>query len=407
LNLSLFIAKRYFFSKKKKNFINIISFISMLAVAVGTMALVIVLAVFNGLEDLIRSLHKSFDAELMIKPSKGKSFELTDSLMQKINTTPGVAIITEVIEDNAYVSYNEAQMVIRLKGVSDNFTERHRMEPNIVQGSFKLKEGSVNYAVLGRGVQWALSAINLNAKYPLKFYYTRRLKSSSLNPMQSVNKAMAMPAGVFSIEKQYDTRYVFVPIRLAQELLEYENRRTSLELGVSKGYTISEVQSELKNVLGNDFEVLNEEEQHASLLKAIKIEKLFVFITLSFIIAISSFNIFFSLTMLAIEKKRDIAVLGAMGASRALIRKIFMMEGGVIAFTGAIAGLVLGLIVCLLQMQFGFISMGMETAVMQSYPVKIIWSDLVLITLAILLITFLASFRPAVIASKVSIHEQL
>ena len=407
MNLPLFIARKYFLTRKKRNFINIISIISMGAVAVGTMALVIVLSVFNGLEDLIRSLHNFFDPELKITATTGKSFEVDPDLISRIYEVEGVAVVTEVVEDNAYVRYRNAEMVVKIKGVQDNFIENQRIDQRIVQGELKLYEDGVPYALIGRGVQYSLSITKLDNQYAMQLYYPRRGRVSSLDPSRLTNQKLIFPSGVFAIEKQYDLNYIFVPLEFAVELLEYGNRRSSLDIKMKDGYSIAQVQQKLKARLGDGFRVLNSDEQHSSLLKAIKIEKFFVYLTFSFILAIASFNIFFSLTMLAIDKKKDIAILFALGASQAMVRWIFLTEGAIISLTGAVIGLITGLFVCVVQQEFGIISMGMQTAVLEAYPVSMKFADFIYTGLAIIVITLVASYRPASIASRVELRSHL
>ena len=407
MHLPLFIARRYFLSKKKKNFINVISVISMFGVAVGTMSLVIVLSVFNGLEDLIRQLNSSFDPELKVEPARGKSFELKPDFLEGIRAVDGVEIVTQVVEDNAYAKYRNDEMVVKLKGVEKNFTDHHRMDKNIVQGRFVLEENGIPYAVIARGVQTALSINRLDNMYTLQLFYPRRGKTSGLNPTNLTNNKVILPAGVYAIEKQYDMNYVFVPLDFAVSLLEYGNRRTSLEIKVKDGYSISSVKEKIKEFVGDKFKVLTSEELHADFFKVLKIEKLFVFLIFSFILAIASFNIFFSLTMLAIDKKKDIAVLTSMGADKKLIKSIFIAEGGIISLLGAFAGLFIGLVILLIQQHFGIISMGMQTAVVDAYPVKIQAPDFIYTGLSIILITLAASYRPAVLASKTTIQGNI
>ena len=213
--------------------------ISMGAVAMGTMALVIVLSVFNGLEDLIRSLHNYFDPELKITATVGKSFIVSDSLIQKVENTPGVQIVTQIAEDNAYVKYRNSQMVVTLKGVEDNFIEHHRIDNRIVQGELRLKDEGVNYALIGRGVQYALSIPKMTNMYLLQFSYPRRGRASGLDQAKLTNQRSILPSGVFAIEKQYDLNYVFVPLDFAVDLFEYGDRRTSLEIKVAKDFSIS------------------------------------------------------------------------------------------------------------------------------------------------------------------------
>lgn len=369
-------------------------------VAVGTMALVIVLSVFNGLEELIRELNQNFDPELKVEAIKGKSFELTDELLDEIKNTEGVEIVTQVVEDNAYVKYRNDEMVVKLKGVETNFIDHHRMDRNIVQGKLQLEDDGVQYAVIARGVQNALSINRLSNMYPLTFAYPKRGRTSGLNVANLVNRKIILPAGVYAIEKQYDMNYVFVPLDFALGLFEYGNRRTSIEIKVQEGIEIETVQQSLLHKIGSDFKVLTSEEIHSEFFNVLKIEKLFVFIIFSFILAIASFNIFFSLTMLAIDKRKDIAILTSMGANKGLIKSIFLTEGAIISLSGASLGLFLGLVICFLQQQFGIVSMGMDTAVIDAYPVKMQWPDFLYTGLSIIVITIVSSYRPAIIASK-------
>jgi lipoprotein-releasing system permease protein len=407
VNLPLFIARKYFLSKKKQNFINIISMLSMLGVAVGTMALVIVLSVFNGLEELIRGLNQNFDPELKIEATKGKSFQLSSEMLESIKATPGVEILTQVVEDNAYVKYKNDEMVVKLKGVEGNFIDHHRMDRNITQGRLVLEEDGVYYAILARGVQNALSINRLNNMYALTFYYPKRQRTSGLNAANLTNQKVILPGGVYAIEKQYDMNYVIVPLDFAVSLFDYGDRRTSLEIKVGENHTITNVKKRLSSLMGNDFKVRTSEDIHAEFFNILKIEKFFVFIILSFILAIASFNIFFSLTMLAIDKQKDIAILSAMGAGKKLIKSIFLTEGAIISLTGAISGLFLGMVICMIQQQSGIISMGMESAVVDAYPVKMQFPDFIYTGLSIIIITMLSSYRPAVIASRVKTQRNL
>ena len=407
MNLSFFIARRYFRSRKKKTFINIISIISVLVVAVGTAALIIVLSVFNGLEGLIRSLYSTFDAELRIVAEKGKTFELTPELLEIVRGVEGVSSITEVAEDNALVRYQDAEKVVKIKGVSDEFLEQQRLGPAIAQGELKLKNNQVPLAILGAGVRNELSVSIENDFYMLRVYYPRNVRPGTLDPSQYYIQQNIRPTAVFSIEKQYDDNYIFVPLDFAVKLFDYGNRRSALEIETAPKVSISTVQERLRKALPPGFLVQNSDEQHSSLLKAIKIEKLFVYIAFTFILAVASFNIFFALTMLAIDKKKDIAILFSMGATSRLIFRIFLAEGSIIAFTGAIFGLILGVGIVLIQEYFGLVGMGMQTSVESAYPVELLWTDILFTTLSIILITFLASFRPASIASKTLIPQNI
>jgi lipoprotein-releasing system permease protein len=401
LNLPFFIARRYLFSKRKKNFINIISILSMVGVAFITAALIIVLSVFNGLGGLLRSLNNSFDPEIKIQATGKKSFELTEDLLKKVKSVKGVEIVTEVIEDHAYVTYRESNQVVRLKGVSDNFIEQHRIpEENIVEGKLALRSGDVNYAIIGRGVQYTLSVAIGENLFPLQVIYPKKEKAAGLDPTKLLNRKSIMPGGVFSIVQNFDENFILVPLEFASDLMGYENKRTSLEIKTDGTTNLDRVESELQKALGESFLVLNPEEQHEDLYRLLKIEKLFAFFALTLLLIIGSINIFFSLMMLAIDKKKDITILSSMGATPSLIRNIFLTEGALIAALGAVSGLALGGVLCWIQMEFGLISMGMESAVSPGYPVDVNLVDFVATLFVVSIVTFLISIRPANLAAR-------
>ncbi len=380
----------------------------MIGVAVGTMALVIVMSVFNGLEDLIRGIFASFDAELKIEAAQGKSFMTNEEWLESIKNLEGVAILTEIIEDNALFDYNGNQMIGRLKGVSANFLDQERFSNGYFWGDTTLGTELNPAAILGRGVGFFLSVNLDDVNVPLKIYYPKAPRSAAtIDPSQFYESAVLDPVAYFSIDRQFDDEYVIAPLFFVRDLLKYGDKRTSLEVKVAKGHSIAEVHKRLKSHLGEDFLVKNADEQHAGLIRTVQMEKLFVFLTLTFILAIASFNIFFSLSMLAIEKKKDIAVLKAMGATEKLIRRIFLKQGALIALSGAVIGLALGYLLCWLQLTFGLVSLGISSAVVDAYPVKIIWSDLLWISIAMIGITFLASSRPAWIAAQVDTVKEI
>jgi lipoprotein-releasing system permease protein len=277
----------------------------------------------------------------------------------------------------------------------------------ITEGEFVLHKDSVDYAIIGRGVQYKLSIPIDKGIFALQLWYPKTKNSLSLDPTKVFKRESIMAGAVFAIEKQYDDNYIFVPLAFTQSLLNYGNKRTSLEVKAKENFKIKQVQKNLKAALGPEFKIQNSDEQHASLLRAVKIEKLFMHITISFILAIASMNIFFSLSMLAIEKKKDVAILFSMGASQNFIKKIFLAEGMIIAFSGAISGLIIGLVICIAQQRFGLVSMGMETSIVDAYPVKMEAGDFISTGITIFLITMLISYRPAAKASRINIKESL
>lgn len=399
MSLPFFIARRYFLSRRKKNFINIISWLSMVGLCFSTAALIIVLSVFNGLEVLLRSLYTSFDPELKIEAVQGKTFEVTPAMLKSIQSIEGVKIVTEVIEDYAYVRYGDAAMAVTLKGVSENFVDQHRLDDHITEGTLALRQDSIPLAIMGKGVRYTLSAEVSNDMRALQIFYIKNMKPGRVDPASIYAQKSIRPGSVFSIEKNYDENYIFVPLRFAQELFETGTRRSALEVQTNKR-DIKAVQADLKTKLGNTFSVLTNEEQHKDLYRLLKIEKLFTFLSLSLLVLVGSINIFFSLMMLAIDKKKDISILTAMGASPSVIRRIFLTEGAMISFLGAGAGLLLGAILCLLQEHVGLVGMGMENAIVSDYPVKMKGTDFIMISTVVIAITWLISFRPSALAAR-------
>lgn len=379
----------------------------MIGVALGTTALVVALSVFNGLQDLVRSVYNSFDPELKISAAAGKSFIMTEEILQTIQDNEAVKAYSEVIEDNALIMYRDQQVVARIKGVSNSYLELNRLDTFLLRGEARLQEGELNYAILGSGVAYELALMLDSDYYGMQLVYPKKLRPGVPVTRNSIRKKSIVPAGIFGIEQEYNESYVFVPLEFARDLMDYGDRRTAIEVFLHDKDDIPSVKESLAEALGPDFDVLDSDEQHSGLLKAIKIEKLFVFITLSFITAIAAFNVFFTLSMLAIEKKKDVSVLYAMGATDSVIRKVFLKQGAIITFTGCITGLVLGLSLALVQQEYGFIGMGMQTAIVQAYPVKIQPLDFLLVGASISLIALLTSYRPAIIASRVDITRHL
>ena len=410
MNVPLLIARRYFRSKNKRNIITIISNISMIGVAVGTAALIIVLSVFNGLEDLVRTLYGKSDPNLVISATKGKAFPVDRTFLMGLENTPGVALLTEVIEDNALLQYHDRQMVVKMRGLSDNYFGQSQIDANIREGDHRLRRDSLELALVGAGVQHELGITLNNRLAPMRLLYPRNTpgkKSLSIDPSKAFNEENLIAGGVFLIEQHIDDSYIFVPLTFAQRLLGYGTRRTALYVKVGQSFEIEKVKEQLRKQLGPGFKVQDSDEQHVSLFKAIKVEKLFVFITFTLILLIASLNIFFSLSMLVIDKKKDISVLLAVGASQKAVRRTFLYVGAIVALVGATVGLVVGVGLCWLQQRFGFVSMGMATSVVDAYPVKIQASDLIFTCLSIIFITLAVSIRPALNASHLDLRENL
>jgi lipoprotein-releasing system permease protein len=400
VSLPFFIARRYFLSRRKKNFINIISLLSMAGVAFSTAALVIVLSVFNGLEGLLRSLYTSFDPQLKIEAVRAKTFEATPELISSIKRIDGVAIVTEVIEDYAYVKYRDAEMAAIIRGVSENFIDQRRLDNHIVNGKLQLRDGDVGFAIVGAGVQSTLSVAVEDDSHAMQVYYIKNAPTTSLDLSRVYSRKSIRPGGVFSIEKNYDENYIFLPLDFAVELLDYGNKRTFLEVKCNGENDVENVKRAIASTLGASFRVLTNEEQHKDLYRLLNMEKLFTFLALSMLILVGSINIFFSLMMLAIDKKKDVSILFALGAHPRLIRSIFLFEGGIISFLGAGIGLAAGGLICWLQDRLGLVGMGMENAIVAAYPVEMRGSDFLYIAAVVVVITLVISFYPAVLAAR-------
>lgn len=410
MRFSLFVAWRYFLSTKKARFINFISGLAVLGVALGTMALIIILSVFNGLEDLLRGLHSTINPELKIEKIEGKSFEVSESFIKELQNIEGVALVTRTIEDNVFLIYNNVQTVAKLKGVGENYAANTKMKKAIYDGEFLLQKGRGNYAVLGIGLAHMLRINIADPFTTIECWYPKRKKKisfGSLDASSSINQFNILPVGVFSLEESYDVSYIFVPLRFAEKLLDYQDRCSYLEVQIQEDANSIDVQENLQKKLGNRYRVLNGDEQQASLLKALQIEKLFVYVALTVILGVASLNIFFSLMMLVLDKFKDIAMLYAMGASSTIIRQIFLMEGSFISFVGTTTGLVLGLTISWLQQNYGIIQMGTATTIVDAYPIKIEFWDVFFTVLTIVIITLLATVFPALKATRVEVKTQL
>ncbi|HEX6891895.1 MAG TPA: FtsX-like permease family protein [Chryseolinea sp.] len=382
--------------------------ISVVAVAIISAAIIIVLSIFNGLGDLLHSINNSFDPEIKIEASKGKTFRVNDQLLQKVESIPGVKVVTEVIQDFAIARYNGANQVVTIKGVGDNFLDQNRIpKESIVEGELLLKKNGLNRALVGYGVRSTLSIALDQDFYPLQLYYVKNERGSSTDPSKLYNQKNIYPGGVFSIIQNFDEGYVIVPLSFAAELLNYSDKRTSLEIKTDGIRQITDVEESIQEALGEDFNVLNGEEQHEDLYRVLKLEKLFASIAAVLLLIIGSINIYFSLMMLALDKKRDITILASLGADSKLLQRVFITEGLLIAAIGTISGLLFGALVVVLQQNFNLVSMGMDSAVVDGYPVKMVLTDFAYVFVVMTVVTILISSRPATVASRFASVQNL
>jgi lipoprotein-releasing system permease protein len=404
MNLSYRIAKRYFFSRNKRSFISLIARIAMAGVGVGTMAMVVVLSVFNGMEDLNRKIFRTFDADVKILPREGKRFVISDSLIHIIQSVDGVKSVTQVIEDNALARYGNSQTIVRIKGVDSSFVSTGQLDSALIEGSLKLYgPNGTPYAIVAEGIRNALSISLAEILTPIELLYPNTGKKTlNLNSPDAFSQVLIRPGGIFFIETRYDD-YIIAPLAVVESLMQYDGERSALEIQTVPGYSEIKVSAAIAKRLSKDFVVKDRDSLNADLLRAIRVEKLFVSITLSLIILVAAINIFFSLSMLAIEKKKDVAMLYALGATPVLVRNIFLFEGAIVAFSGALAGLASGIAICLAQTEYGFVSMGMASSLVDAYPVKLIWGDIFFTGAIIVIITMAVSYIPARRAAETSV----
>jgi len=396
MQLPLFIAKRYLISKKSHNLINIITFISMAGIAVGTMALIIVLSVFNGFESVIKSLYHSFDPDLEITIKQGKTFHFSNFPSKEIANLPGVYQLVQVVEDDALLKYNNNQYIGKLKGVSDNFINVTTLDSMIVNGNFVLQEGNADFAITGSGVAWFLGINLRDIKKMLSVYVPKRGNASSFSMENAFNNKVIHPAGIFSIQQEIDDKYVFVPLRFARSLMNYSDEVTSVEVYLKPGADDETLQAEIKKIAGGNFSVKNRNQQNATLFKVMESEKFAVFLILVFILILASFNMIGSVSILIVEKKKDIAVLKSMGADKKLVSRLFFYEGLMISLIGTLAGLTLGFVILYLQQRYGLISLGggQGDFIIDAYPVKMKILDFIYVFLTVQLIGMIASWYP-------------
>jgi len=400
MNFPFYIARRYLFAKKSHNVINIISIISLVGVATGVTALVIVLSVFNGFDSLIKKMYSTFDAEIKVKVVEGKTFSAHAAEIEKLRNLEGVAVFSEVLEENALFRYRDRQNIGMIKGVSRNYTELTGVDTMMVDGTFQLWRGSQPLAIIGQGVAYYLNA-NLSQFDPLTIYVPKRGKMASISPENAFTTKGIMPSGVFAIEQEFDMQYVFVPIEFARTLLEYNDEVTSIELKAKPGVKIEDLQKRVESLLGNRYKVLNRYQQNESLYRTMKTEKFAIGLILSLILVIASFNIIGSLSMLIIDKRSDVETLRSMGADNELIQKIFMAEGMLISMGGTIVGTILGLIICWLQISFGLVKLqGTGNFIVDAYPVDIQMFDISFVLVIVIVIGYLAARFPVRIITK-------
>lgn len=404
MNLSLYIAKRYLFSKKSHNAINIISGISACGVALATLALVCTLSVFNGFQELVAGLFTAFDPELKITATESKTFDSQDSLVVRVRELPEVEVATLCIEENAMVQYKGRQAVVTIKGVEDNFEQLTEIDSILYgYGNFTLRDEIVDYGILGIQLTSTLGT-GIRPIDPIEVYAPKRGQTVNMaNPTGSFEQAyLFSPGVVFAVnQEKYDATYILASLDFARRLFDYNTEITSLELKLKEGTNIERVQRNIQKLLGEKFLVQNRYEQQADVFRIMEIEKLISYLFLSFILLVACFNIIGSLSMLIIDKKEDVKTLRNLGADNRLIVRVFFTEGCLISLVGALIGIVAGIGLCLLQEHYGLIALGSQGGfVVDAYPVSVQAGDVILIFFTVLAMGCLSVWYPVKYLSK-------
>ena len=399
MNFPFFIARCYLFSKKSTHAINVISGISVVGVAIATMALVVTLSVFNGFHDLVASFFTSFDPQLKITPVEGKSVAADDPVLTQIRQLPQIEVATECVEDQALAIYKSRQMMVMIKGVDDNFDQlTHIKEILIGDGDFCLHAADMDYGIPGIRLAEQL-ATGYSYDQPLHIYAPRREGQFDLtNPTEAFEEDdLYSPGVLFNVRQaKYDKNYIITSIAFARRLFDQQGMLTSLELRLKPGSNFERTKSEIKQLCGDRFTVKDRFEQQDDTFKIMKIEKFIAYIFLTFILMVACFNIIGSLSMLIIDKKDDVVTLRNLGANDKQITRIFLFEGRMISAIGAVIGIIIGLLLCWLQQRFGLVALGSSSGsfVINAYPVSVHPEDIVLIFITVLVVGFLSVWYP-------------
>lgn len=395
-------ASRYLRAKKSTQAVNIISWVSISAITIGAAALIIVLSVFNGFENLVKSLYSSFYPEIKISPAEGKTMLVPASKLDSLQNIYGVKYISKSLQEKALLKYNDEKTIAILKGVDQHFAQVTGISGKIVRGTFNTGDADTPRAVVGIGIEAALGIDVEKSFIPMLIYLPRANVESFVFPEQAFFVGQAGPDGTFAIQQDFDNQYVITSLAYMQELMGLSSNTVSeLEVSLKPGIDLIQAKSDIAKIFGKkDYRVQTRYEQNRSLYQVMQTEKWFVYAILLFIFAIAAFNMIGCLSMLVIEKRRDITILKAMGAKHSLIQRIFLTEGLLIAIIGAGAGTLIAVLICLGQQKYGWVKLGGGTFVVDSYPVNMQYTDFILVWLTILIIALLASWYPALKASR-------
>jgi lipoprotein-releasing system permease protein len=405
MNFPFYIARRYLFSKKSTHAINVISGISVVGVAVATMALVVTLSVFNGFHDLVASFFTQMDPQLKVTPVKGKTAPADDPILTEIRQLPDVEVATECLEEQALAVYGDRQMMVKIKGVEDNFNQlTHIQEILEGDGDFELHAADLNYGIPGLGVAYQLG-LGYTYDHPLKVFAPRREGQLNMaNPTEGfVVDELYSPGVIFCMKQgKYDKNYILTSLAFTRHLFDLEGRLSSLELRLKPGSDFDRVKEQMVKIAGDKYNVYDRYEQQDDTFRIMKVEKLIAYVFLTFILVIACFNIIGSLSMLIIDKKEDVVTLRNLGATDHQITRIFLFEGRLISAIGAVLGVLIGLLLCWLQQQYGIVRLGSSEGsfVVDAYPVSVHPWDIVLIFFTVMAVGFLSVWYPVRYFSK-------
>ncbi len=398
-------ALRYFLARKSTTAINIIAWVSVGAIAVGTAALITVLSVFNGFTGLVKGLYSSFYPTLKVTPSTGKTIILTPDQLKAVAAIPGVAYISSTVEEKAVLRNGYEQTIAVLKGVDSQFTHVAGVQRKLVRGKFDLGHENGYQAVFGLGVESALGVDVEHSLVPVNVYIPRRDASdagfSAAMPEQALSMGVLYPTGTFAIQQDFDSKYVITDIGFLRNLLGMSaGEMSALELSLQPGASEQRVRQKVQELLGDSVKVLTRVEQNVTIYNVMQTEKWVTYVFLSFILVIAAFNMIGSLSMLVIEKQKDITILKAMGSRNSLVQRIFLSEGLIIAGIGSVIGFTLAVTICLLQQHFGLVKLGGGSFLIDAFPVEMHGEDFALVSITILVIGVLASWYPASRAAR-------
>ena len=404
MNCALYIARRYLFSQKSHNAINIISAISVCGVALATLALVCTLSVFNGFHDLISSFFTHFDPDLKVETIKGKSFEPDSAALAAIRALPEVEVVSLTLEDNAMAKYKDQQTMVTIKGVDDDFQSLTHIE-ELLYGSpeFKLYDEIADYGIMGIQLMYILGT-GIEPFDPIEVYAPRRgTKVNLSNPMGSFRREILFsPGTVLNInDARYASSYILTSLDYAHRLFDLDAEVSAIEIGLSPKANTAQAKRAIERIVGEDFTVKDRYEQQAATFKVVEIEKFVTYLFLCFILMVACFNIISSVSMLILDKQANADTLRSLGATEGFISRIFIYEGNLIALLGAVVGLVLGIVLCLLQQEYGLIGLGAEGQfVVNAYPVRVKVTDLILVLVSVVAVSALSVWLPIKILNK-------